>query len=76
MPRRPGGQSGTLTGQRAKLSASAEVAEERSAAARGRLPDLEAGKKADSLSKSKHLLCCAHVLRIFKQGTVLKDIFI
>lgn len=36
----------TLSGQRAKLFAGAQAAEERSTAARARLPDLEAGKKA------------------------------
>jgi hypothetical protein len=35
-----------LSGQRAKLYAGAQAAEERSLAARARLPDLEAGKKA------------------------------
>lgn len=35
-----------LSGQRAKLYAGAQAAEERSLAARTRLPDLEAGKKA------------------------------
>ena len=35
-----------LAGQRAKLYAGAQAAEERSLAVRARLPDLEAGKKA------------------------------
>ena len=35
-----------LSGQRAKLYAGAQAAEERSLAAHARLPDLEAGKKA------------------------------
>lgn len=44
-----------LSGQRAKLFTGAQAAEERGSAARARLPDLEAGKRA---AASSRVSCC------------------
>ena len=64
-----------LSGQRAKLFASAEVAEERSAAAWGRLPDLEAGKKAAASSRVS-TLTAVRTWTGSSAGDVVTDIFI
>ena len=69
-----------LSGQRAKLYAGAQAAEERSLAARARLPDLEAGKKAAAsarVSTYTILPQCIEIKRAFeKECHVWKLMFI